>query len=74
MTEHSDRFELSPLQFLADRRNAIAHGQRSFEEGASDLQLSDIAELGNVTLDYLAFFADAVQSHVTENAHLLPAA
>lgn len=64
----------TPLQLLAALRNAIAHGRRSFEEGASDLKLSDIRELANVTLDYLGYVADAFQGHIESNAHLVPAA
>jgi MAE_28990/MAE_18760-like HEPN len=64
----------TPLQFLADRRNAIAHGRRSFEGGASDLRLSDIRELADVTLDYIGYVADAFQGHIADNAHVVPAA
>jgi hypothetical protein len=64
----------TPLQFLADRRNAIAHGRRSFEGGASDLRLSDIRRLADVTLDYMGYVADAFQKHVENGAHLVPAA
>ena len=64
----------TPLQFLALRRNAIAHGRRSFEEGANDLQLGDIRELADVVLDYMGYAADAFQAHVDSSAHLTPAA
>jgi hypothetical protein len=63
----------TPLQFLADRRNAIAHGRRSFEDGASDLGLSDIRTLADVTLDYMGYAADAFQAHILNEAHLVPA-
>jgi hypothetical protein len=66
--------EKTPLQFLADRRNAIAHGRRSFEDGASDLGLSDIRKLADVTLDYMSYTADAFQAHIENDAHLVPAA
>jgi len=45
--------DLTPLEFLADRRNAIAHGRRTFENGANDLTLPDIAELASITLNFL---------------------
>jgi hypothetical protein len=64
----------TPLQFLATRRNAIAHGRRSFEEGASDLGLSDIRELADATLDYMRYVADAFQRHIENDAHLIPVA
>jgi len=70
-SEYGDK---TPLQFLADRRNAIAHGRRSFEDGASDLSLARIRELADVTLDYMGYTADAFQAHIDTEAHLLPVA
>ncbi len=64
----------TPLQFLAERRNAIAHGRRSFEDGASDLGLSDIRKLADVTLDYMNYAADAFQAHIDNDAYLVAAA
>lgn len=64
----------TPMQFLADRRNAIAHGRRSFEDGASDLRLVDIRTLADIVLDYMGYAADAFQTHVDTDAHLVPAA
>jgi hypothetical protein len=66
--------EKTPLQFLAIRRNAIAHGTRSFEDGASDLSLSDIRQLADVTIDYMGHAADAFHDHVENQAHLVSAA
>lgn len=63
----------SPMQFLAIRRNAVAHGRRTFEEGASDLGLHEIRALADVTLDYLIYAADAFEGHVEQNAYLVPA-
>ncbi len=63
----------TPLQFLADRRNAIAHGRRSFEDGASDMRLADIRTLADIVLDYIGYAADAFQAHVDTDAHLVPA-
>jgi len=62
----------TPMQFLAGRRNAIAHGRRSFEDGASDLRLADIRTLADIVLDYMGYAADAFQAHVDTDAHLLP--
>ena len=62
----------TPLQFLAIRRNAIAHGRRSFEEGANDLELGDIRDLADVVLDYMGYVADSFQAHIDGDAHLMP--
>lgn len=64
----------TPLQFLAERRNAIAHGRRSFETGASDLGLRDIRALADVTLDYIKYVAVAFENHIENDAHLVVAA
>jgi hypothetical protein len=68
--EYGDK---TPLQFLAVRRNAIAHGRRSFEDGASDLRLDDIRKLADVTLDYLGYATTAFHEHIENDAHLVPA-
>jgi hypothetical protein len=60
----------TPLCFLADRRNAIAHGRRSFEDGCKDLSLREIRELADTTLDYLELAADAFQSYVDRRLYL----
>ncbi|KPW95540.1 MULTISPECIES: MAE_28990/MAE_18760 family HEPN-like nuclease [Pseudomonas syringae group] len=56
----------TPLEFLADRRNAIAHGRRSFENGAGDLTLTEISELADVTLDYMEMAVAAFQEFVNQ--------
>ena len=61
----------TPLQFLAERRNAIAHGRRSFEDGASDLGLNEIRVLADVTLDFMSHAAESFHAHVENNAHLV---
>lgn len=68
--EYGDK---TPLQFLAERRNAIAHGRRSFEDGANDLGLGDIRKLADVTLDYMGYTVAAFQTHIQDEAHLEPA-
>jgi hypothetical protein len=62
------------LQFLADRRNAIAHGRRSFEQGAHELQISDIRILADIVLDYLGYVMTAFQDHIVTSAYISPAA
>lgn len=57
----------SPLEFLADRRNALAHGRRSFEEGAKDLTLAQIRDLADATLKYLDAAVEAFQGYVDQS-------
>ncbi|GAA4776454.1 MAE_28990/MAE_18760 family HEPN-like nuclease [Novosphingobium ginsenosidimutans] len=63
----------TPLQFLALRRNAIAHGRRSFEDGASDQSLPAIRKLADVVLDYMEYVAKAFEEHVANQAHIVAA-
>jgi hypothetical protein len=63
----------TPMQFLALKRNAIAHGRRTFEDGASELGLSEIRQLADITLDYLKYAAAAFEQHIADEAHLVPA-
>jgi hypothetical protein len=65
--------DLTPLEFVADRRNALAHGRRSFEEGAEDLALATIRELADITLDYLDAAAVAFQDYVDHGRYTVPA-
>jgi hypothetical protein len=60
----------TPLEFLADRRNAIAHGRRSFEDGAVDLSLNDIEELADVTMEYMGSAIASFQKFVEERRYL----
>ena len=56
----------SPLEFLAKRRNAIAHGRCSFEDGATDLTLQDIQDLAETTIEYMEFAVVAFQSFLDD--------
>jgi nucleotide-binding universal stress UspA family protein len=47
------RNEKSAFQYLALRRNDLAHGNSTFEESASDLTLNDIQDLAERILPYL---------------------
>lgn len=56
----------SPLEFLANRRNAIAHGRLSFENGATDLTLQDIQDLAEITIEYMELTVIAFQSFLDD--------
>lgn len=66
--EFGDR---GPLEFVAERRNALAHGRRSFEEGANDLVLSQIKELAETTMDYLDLAGVAFQEYIDRSKYLV---
>ncbi len=60
----------SPLEFLAERRNALAHGRRTFEDGAKDLTLAQIRTLADCTFEYMEAAAAAFQGYVN-NSHYM---
>lgn len=67
--EYGDK---TPMEFLAGRRNELAHGRRSFEDGARDMTLPEIRELSDITLDYLELAVHAFQAYV-DNRHYMAA-
>ncbi len=60
----------SPMSFLADRRNAIAHGRRSFEDGASDMTVQEIKALSDLTIGYLEAAVAAFQGFLDQRKYL----
>ncbi|WP_055045354.1 MAE_28990/MAE_18760 family HEPN-like nuclease [Devosia sp. A16] len=71
IAERPEFGDQSPLEFLAERRNALAHGRRSFEEGANDLTLSQIRGLADAVFIYLEATAGAFQLYVDESHYLV---
>ena len=65
--------EKSPLVFLADRRNDLAHGQRTFEDGGKDLTLAQIREIADVALEFMELVATSFQAYVDQK-HFVAAA
>ncbi len=51
--EKKYRDNKNSLEYLSLRRNAIAHGSSTFEDGAKDLTLMEILELSNRIIPYL---------------------
>ncbi|KQT83115.1 MAE_28990/MAE_18760 family HEPN-like nuclease [Aurantimonas sp. Leaf443] len=64
LQKRADLRGMTPVEFVADRRNAIAHGRRSFEDGANDITLQSIRELADVTLDFLGHAVDAFEDYI----------
>ncbi len=64
LRQRAELRDMTPLGFVADRRNAISHGRRSFEEGGKDITLALIRELADVTLDFLGHVIDAFEDYI----------
>lgn len=70
--EPSYRNEMTAMRYLASRRNAIAHGATTFEEGAHDHTLDEIAELAGKILLYLNAVTESYQAYLDRKVYLDP--
>lgn len=64
------RNETTAMKYLASRRNAIAHGSTTFEEGANDHTLDEIEKLGGRILPYLQEVCQSYQSYLDGQAYV----
>ena len=64
------RNDTTALTYLANRRNAIAHGAITFEEGAYDLTLNEIDQLANRILPYLKEVSISYQNYLENKLYL----
>lgn len=68
--ETAYRNDTTALGYLAKRRNAIAHGSSTFEEGAYDLTLHEIDELANRILPYLREVSISYRDYLENKRYL----
>ena len=68
--ERKYRNETTALKYLADKRNAIAHGSSTFEEGANDLSIEEIEELSDRILPYLKAVTESYQNFIVNKNYL----
>lgn len=68
--ERKYRNNTTALQYLASKRNAIAHGSSTFEEGANDLNIDELENLSNRILPYLKAVAESYQSFLVNKKYL----
>lgn len=71
--EPSYRNEMTAMKYLASRRNAIAHGATTFEEGAHDHTLDEIEELAGKILPFLKAVTESYATYLTAKVFLEPA-
>jgi hypothetical protein len=65
------RDETTALEYLARRRNAIAHGASTFEDGANDLTLADLESLAGRILPYMREVCQSYQTFLENRSYLL---
>jgi hypothetical protein len=63
--------EMTAMKYLASRRNAIAHGATTFEEGARDHTLDEIAALADRILPFLKAVAESYQEFLESKSYLV---
>lgn len=72
--ERKYRNDTTALQYLASKRNAIAHGSSTFEEGANDLSLEELEGLSDRILPYLKAVTESYEKFLTNKKYLTIAA
>ena len=68
--ERSYRNDTTALKYLASRRNAIAHGASTFEEGANDLSIDELEKLSERILPYLKAVTESYQNFLNNKKYL----
>lgn len=64
--------ETTAMKYLANRRNAIAHGVTTFEEGAREHTLDDIGNLAGRVIPFLKAVAQSYETFLEAKGYLTP--
>lgn len=64
------RNETTALRYLARRRNDIAHGETTFEEGAHDLTLDELSKLADRVLPFLKAVTESYEAFLSNKGYL----
>jgi hypothetical protein len=62
--------QTNAFEFLANRRNAIAHGNVTFEEGANQMSLDELQKLADRIIPFLLAVVESYQTYVETKAYL----
>lgn len=65
------RDETTAMKYLARRRNDIAHGQATFEEGAHDLTLDELSRLAGRVLPFLKAVTESYEAFLSNKGYLV---
>lgn len=65
------RDETTALTYLSRRRNAIAHGESTFEDGANDITLDELDALGKRVLPYLRAVSECYREFLANKTFLV---
>jgi len=64
------RDDTTALKYLAKRRNDIAHGTSTFEEGARDLTLDDLDSLAQKVLPFLKAVTESYEAFLNQKCYV----
>jgi MAE_28990/MAE_18760-like HEPN len=64
--------DMTAMKYLASRRNAIAHGATTFEDGARDHTLDEIEKLAHRILPFLRAVAESYEAFLDNKSYLTP--
>lgn len=64
------RNEMTAMRYLASRRNAIAHGATTFEEGARDHTLEEVETLAGRIFPYLKAVTESYEAFLSSKVYL----
>lgn len=64
--------EMTAMKYLASRRNAIAHGATTFEDGARGHTLDDLTELAERVLPFLEAVTKSYDAFLNAKGYLAP--
>jgi len=62
--------DTTAMGFLAGKRNAIAHGSTTFEEGARDMTLGNLDEVGARVLPFLKAVTESYMAYLDDEDYL----
>jgi len=62
--------ELSKMEYIRKRRNDLAHGLITFEDGADNKTHAELEKLANLTIKFMGLVVDACHIFVANNNYL----
>ena len=62
--------ELSMMQYIRQRRNDLAHGLITFEEGADNKTYEELKELADCTIQFMEFVVSGYITFINEKNYL----
>jgi hypothetical protein len=62
--------DMTAMEYVRKRRNDLAHGLITFEEGADNKTYAELDHLSKLTLKFMSLVVDACQSYISKKTYL----